>query len=82
MNTSDNDSLFGNRAYDRDGLDTTELRTRGNWTELKGKMRQQYADLTDDDLEYAEGKQEEWYGNLSKKLGRTIDDVKDWLRGL
>ena len=82
MNNSDNNSLFGNRAYDRDGLDTTELRARGNWTELKGKMRQQYGDLTDDDMEYAEGKQEEWYGKLSNKLGRTIDDVKDWIRGL
>jgi uncharacterized protein YjbJ (UPF0337 family) len=45
-------------------------------------MRQQYGNLTDDDFEYAEGKQEEWYGKLSKKLGRTIDDVKDWVRGL
>jgi uncharacterized protein YjbJ (UPF0337 family) len=82
MNTYDDNNTFGNRAYDRDGLDTTELRARGNWTELKGKMRQQYADLTDDDFEYAEGKQEEWFGKLSKKLGRTIDDVRDWIRGL
>ena len=82
MNTHDDNNTFGNRAFDRDGLDTTELRARGNWTELKGKMRQQYGDLTDDDLEYAEGKQEEWYGKLSNKLGRTIDDVRDWLRSL
>lgn len=73
--------------YDRErnsdtDLDTTELRMRGNWHELKGKIRQQYGDLTDDDLEYAEGKQEEWYGKLSKKLGRTVDDVRDWIRGL
>jgi uncharacterized protein YjbJ (UPF0337 family) len=45
-------------------------------------MRQQYGNLTDDDMEYAEGKQEEWYGKLSNKLGRTIDDVKDWIRSL
>ena len=77
MNTFDRDS-----RYDSDDFDGTELRARGNWTELKGKMRQQYGNLTDDDMEYAEGKQEEWYGKLSNKLGRTIDDVKDWIRSL
>jgi uncharacterized protein YjbJ (UPF0337 family) len=60
----------------------TELRARGNWNETKGKIRQAYGDLTDDDLEYAEGKQEEWYGRLSKKLGRTVDDVKQWINNL
>lgn len=76
MNTYDRD-------FDRNNdFDTTEMRARGNWSELKGKMRQQYADLTDDDLEYAEGKQEEWYGKLSKKLGRSIDEVRGWLRSL
>jgi uncharacterized protein YjbJ (UPF0337 family) len=60
----------------------TELRARGNWNEIKGKMRQTYGDLTDDDLQYEQGKQEEWYGKLSKKLGRTIDDVKAWINGL
>lgn len=59
-----------------------ELRARGNWNETKGKIRQAYGDLTDDDLEYAEGKQEEWYGKLSKKLGRTVDDVKQWINNL
>ncbi len=71
--------------YDREresDVNTTEMRMRGNWHEVKGKMRQAYGDLTDDDLEYAEGKEEEWYGKLSKKLGRTIDDVRDWVRGL
>lgn len=71
--------------YDREresDVNTTEMRLRGNWHEVKGKMRQAYGNLTDDDLEYAEGKEEEWYGKLSKKLGRTIDDVRDWVRGL
>jgi uncharacterized protein YjbJ (UPF0337 family) len=74
------DSLFDNndRLFDR----STELRARGNWTETKGKIRQQYADLTDDDMEYAEGQQEEWYGKIAKKAGRTIDDVKNWISNL
>ncbi|MBC7920477.1 MAG: CsbD family protein [Ferruginibacter sp.] len=76
------DAYNNNSNRSNDDLDTTELRARGNWNEMKGKMRQQYADLTDDDFEYAEGKQEEWYGKLSKKLGRTVDDVRDWLRKL
>jgi uncharacterized protein YjbJ (UPF0337 family) len=62
-----------------DGL---ELRARGNWHETKGKIRQAYGDLTDDDLEYSEGKQEEWFGRLSRKLGRTVDDVKNWVANL
>ena len=32
--------------------ETTELRTRGNWHEVKGKIRKEYGNLTDDDLEY------------------------------
>lgn len=62
--------------------DTTELRAKGNWHEIKGKIKQEYGDLTDDDLTYQEGQEEEWYGKISKKVGRTVDDVKGWLRGL
>lgn len=80
MNAYDNDMNRedSNRMFDR----STEWRARGNWNEMKGKMRQQYADLTDDDLEYAEGKQEEWYGKIAKKVGRTVDDVKNWIANL
>jgi uncharacterized protein YjbJ (UPF0337 family) len=62
--------------------DTAELRARGNWHELKGKIRKNYGALTDDDLEYEEGQEEEWYGKIAKKVGRTVDDVKGWIRGL
>jgi len=79
MNTYNN-NLDNDRRDDL--FDGTELRARGNWTELKGKARQQYAHLTDDDFEYAEGKQEEWLGSLSAKIGRSIDDVKAWFRSL
>ncbi len=59
-----------------------ELRARSNWTELKGKIRQGYGNLTDDDLEYAEGKQEEWFGRIGDKIGKTAQDVKAWVRTL
>lgn len=62
--------------------DAAELRARSNWTEVKGKMRQAYGDLTDDDLEYAEGKQEEWLGKIGNKIGKAAQDVKSWIAGL
>ena len=62
--------------------DSLELRARGNWSETKGKIRSAHGELTDDDLEYQDGKQEEWYGKLSNKLGKTVDDVKSWISKL
>ncbi|MDF7815427.1 CsbD family protein [Hymenobacter sp. YC55] len=58
--------------------DATEFRSRGNWNEVKGKAKQQWGNLTDDDLDYAEGKQDEWLGTLQRKTGQTIDDIKNW----
>ncbi|MBC6611174.1 CsbD family protein [Hymenobacter sp. BT507] len=58
--------------------DQTELRTRGNWNQLKGEAKQKWGNLTDDDLDYAEGKQDEWFGRLQEKTGDTIDDIKAW----
>jgi len=51
----------------------TEL--RGNWNETKGKLKQKFAMLTDDDLLLIEGKQEEMIGRLQIKLGKTKDEV-------
>lgn len=58
--------------------DSTELRARGNWNELKGQAKQKWGNLTDDDLSYQEGEQDEWYGRLQQKTGETIDDIKAW----
>lgn len=52
---------------------------KGNWNILKGKLKQQYADLTDDDLEYAEGKEDELLGRLQKKTGKTKEQLKEWI---
>jgi len=48
----------------------------GNWNELKGKMKQKFADLTDDDLMYDEGKEDEMWGKLQQKLGKTEKEIK------
>jgi uncharacterized protein YjbJ (UPF0337 family) len=52
----------------------TEL--KGNWNETKGKLKQQFAMLTDDDLLLADGKQDELMGRLQKKLGKTKEEIQ------
>ncbi|MFA6149880.1 MAG: CsbD family protein [Chitinophagaceae bacterium] len=56
-------------------MNSTEL--KGNWNEFKGKLKQQYAELTEDDLLYEEGKDDELYGRLQKKLGKTKEQIQD-----
>ena len=53
------------------------LKIKGNWNETKGKLKKSYAELTDDDLYYAEGKEDELVGKLQKKLGKSRDEVID-----
>lgn len=47
----------------------------GNWNELKGKLKQKYAELTDNDLVYAEGKENELLGRIQKVTGKTKDEL-------
>ena len=49
---------------------------KGSWEEFKGKLKQKYADLTDDDLMYEEGQEQEMWGKLQKKLGKTEKEIK------
>jgi len=58
------------------------LEFKGTWNEVKGKAKQTYADLTDDDLTYEEGKDDETVGKLQQKLGKTRDEVVDWIKSL
>ena len=48
---------------------------KGNWNELKGKLKQKYGNLTDDDLIFSEGKEDEMLGRLQKKLGKSKDEI-------
>jgi uncharacterized protein YjbJ (UPF0337 family) len=53
-----------------------KLQMRGSWNEVKGKLKQKYGQLTDDDLMFAEGKEDELLGRLQKRLGRTRDELR------
>ncbi len=54
-----------------------DLTIKGNWNQLKGKLKQKYSELSDDDLAYAEGKEDELLGRLQEKLGKTKDQIKE-----
>jgi uncharacterized protein YjbJ (UPF0337 family) len=58
----------------------TEL--RGNWNEIKGKLKQKFALLTDSDLLLLEGKQDELLGRLQTKLGKTSEEIKKIIANL
>jgi uncharacterized protein YjbJ (UPF0337 family) len=57
----------------------TKLNLKGNWNVIKGKLKQSYGQLTDDDLSFAEGKEDELVGRIQKKLGSTAADVRHLL---
>lgn len=61
-------------------MNTTEL--KGNWTEQKGKLKKLYAQLTDNDLMYVDGKKDEMLGKLQIKLGKTKKELTDLIAGL
>ncbi len=54
----------------------TKLELKGNWNEVKGKLKQKYSQLTDDDLTFTEGKEDELLGRLQQKLGKSKEDLK------
>ena len=53
-----------------------KLTIKGNWNEVKGKLKQKYADLTDDDLTFTEGKEDELLGRLQQRLGKSKDELQ------
>ncbi|HEX4850872.1 MAG TPA: CsbD family protein [Puia sp.] len=57
-----------------------KLLLKGHWNVLKGKLKQSYASLTDDDLKYEEGKEEELLGRLQKKTGQTREQLTKWMK--
>jgi len=53
------------------------LKIKGRINEIKGKLKQKFANLTDDDLLYEEGQDDEFYGRLQQKLGKTKEEVQE-----
>ena len=60
----------------------TKLQFKGSWNEAKGKLKQKYAHLTDDDLGFADGKEDELLGRLQQKLGKTKEDLRREIESL
>lgn len=56
-----------------------EDKLKGNWNQIKGKLKQEYGELTDDDLMYAEGKSDELLGKIQKKTGKTKEEVQKFI---
>ena len=54
-------------------MNTTEI--KGNWNELKGKLKKKYAILTDNDLLYDDGREDELFGRLQKRLGKSKSEL-------
>jgi len=59
---------------------TTEL--KGDWNEQKGRLKQKFAVLTDNDLMFEEGRKEEMFGKLQKKLGKTKKELHNIIAAL
>ena len=59
-----------------------KLEFKGTWNEVKGRMKKSYASLTDDDLTYAEGQEDQMLGKIQQKLGKTRDEVVKMIKSL
>ncbi len=60
----------------------TNLQFKGSWNEVKGKLKQKYGQLTDNDLAFAEGKDDELLGRLQQKLGKSKEDLRREIESL
>lgn len=60
----------------------TTLQMKGSWNEVKGKLKQKYGQLTDDDLVFEEGKEDELLGRLQQRLGKSKEEVRRYIADL
>ena len=59
-----------------------KLQFKGGWNEVKGKLKQKYGKLTDNDLTFAEGKDEELLGRLQTRLGKSKEELRREIENL
>jgi len=59
-----------------------KLEIKGKWNEWKGKLKEKYAVLTEDDLKYEEGKDDQLWGRIQQKTGKAKDELIKWLKDL
>jgi uncharacterized protein YjbJ (UPF0337 family) len=55
---------------------STKLEMKGTWNEVKGKLKQKYGQLTDDDLIFTEGKEDELLGRIQTRLGKKKEEIR------
>jgi uncharacterized protein YjbJ (UPF0337 family) len=60
-------------------MNETKLNLKGNWNIIKGKLKQSYGELTDDDLKYVEGQEDELVGRIQKRVGATSAEIRSML---
>lgn len=63
-------------------MSATKDKIKGNWNQIKGRMKQAWGDLTDDDLTYEEGKEDELLGKIQEKTGKTKEQIMDFIDSL
>ena len=59
-----------------------KLQLKGGWNQVKGKIKQAYGNITDDDLVSKEGKDDETLGKLQQKMGKSRDELVKWINSL
>jgi uncharacterized protein YjbJ (UPF0337 family) len=60
-------------------MSTLNDKMKGNWNLIKGNLKQKWADLTDDELLYEEGKEDELLGRIQKKTGETKENINKFI---
>ncbi len=60
-------------------MNETKLSLKGNWNVIKGKLKQTYGELTDDDLKYTEGQEDELVGRIQTRVGATSAEIRHLL---
>ncbi|GHE70751.1 MULTISPECIES: CsbD family protein [Roseivirga] len=63
-------------------MNATIDKLKGNWNIVKGKLKQEYANLTDDDLTYTEGQEDELLGRIQRKTGKAKSEIKRFIDSL
>lgn len=58
------------------------LRIKGNWNQIKGKIKQKYPDLIDDDLLFVAGKEDDLLGRIQRKTGKSRDEVVSYINSI
>jgi uncharacterized protein YjbJ (UPF0337 family) len=56
------------------------LEIKGDWNIMKGTLKQKWAKLTDDDLQFVEGKAEELVGRIQKRTGESRETIEKVLQ--